>query len=181
MARFVGLLRGVNVGGNRMVAMADLRDCCTRLGLKDPATLLQSGNLVFEGGALKPAALEKRLEAGVRERFGFDVDFMVRTGAEWAAIVAGNPFRKEALADPAHLLVFAFKAEPVPAAVAAVSEAGKFAEQIRQRGRELYVTFPNGIGRSALSTAAAWRKLTAAGTARNWNTVLKLRALVGGA
>jgi uncharacterized protein (DUF1697 family) len=181
LARFVGLLRGINVGGNRMVAMADLRDCCTKLGLKDAATLLQSGNLVFAGGAARPAALEKRLEKGVRERFGFDVDFMVRTSAEWTAIIAANPFRKEALADPAHVLVFAFKDEPAPAALAAVGAAGTFPEQMRQRGRELYVTFPNGIGKSTLWKAAAWRKLTAAGTARNWNTVLKLAALVAGA
>ena len=110
MTTYIGLLRGINLAGAQMVAMADLRDLVAKLGFSDVKTLLQSGNLVFRGPAKAPAKLEAQLEAAFEKRLGFHVEFHVRTADEWNTVIAANPFRAEAKKDPGHLLVTSFKA-----------------------------------------------------------------------
>ena len=80
---YVALLRGINVGGNKMVAMADLRSILTTMGLTDVVTVLQSGNVVFRTGKTAPSALETRLEAGLQKRMKLSVDFQVRSADGW--------------------------------------------------------------------------------------------------
>src|ERR1700691_6060260 len=96
----IALLRGVNVGGHRAVAMSDLRDLITDLGFSDARTLLQSGNLVFRGDGRTSAALEQLLETEAAKRLGLQADFLVRSADEWKDVVARNPFPKEAERDP---------------------------------------------------------------------------------
>ena len=109
MTSYIALLRGVNVGGNKPVAMAELRDLLTRLDCADARTLLQSGNAVFRSAERSAAALEERLEAAALRELGLRTTFFVRDAAEWAEIIAGNPFHEEAARDPSHLLVMLFK------------------------------------------------------------------------
>lgn len=176
MKAYIGLLRGINVGGNNMVAMADLREMMTTLGFADVKTVLQSGNVVFSGSAAAPAALERRLEAELEKRLGLAVEFHVRTADEWRAIVKANPFAAEAKNDPGHLLVSCFKAPLEQAAVKALQAAITGRETLHADGRHLYMVFPDGMGNSKLAGMID-RKLGARGTARNWNTVVKLAAL----
>ncbi|HEU4681602.1 MAG TPA: DUF1697 domain-containing protein [Gemmatimonadales bacterium] len=112
MARYIGLLRAVNLGAHNQVAMSDLRELLTRLGLDDPRTLLQSGNIVFGGGRRRAADLEGVLEAEVERRLKVATAFFIRTAEEWQDIVTGNPFLKEAERDPSHLVVMVFKEKP---------------------------------------------------------------------
>jgi uncharacterized protein (DUF1697 family) len=175
MAVYVGLLRGINVGGNKMVAMAELREMVTALGFTDVKTLLQSGNVVFRGPAKATAKLESQLEAALEKRFGMHVDFHVRTADEWRALVEANPFHVEATKDPGHLLVTCFKAPLDPVSVTALRAAIPGRETLHADGRHLYMVFPDGVGTSKAPTIAG--KKLGAGTARNWNTVLKLAAL----
>jgi uncharacterized protein (DUF1697 family) len=177
MAVYVGLLRGINVGGNKMVAMAELREMVTALGFTDVKTLLQSGNVVFRGPAKATAKLESQLEAALETRFGMHVDFHVRSADEWRAMVEANPFHVEAKKDPGHLLVTCFKAPLDPASVKALRAAIPGRETLHADGRHLYMVFPDGVGTSK-APALADKKLAARGTARNWNTVLKLAALM---
>jgi uncharacterized protein (DUF1697 family) len=179
--RRIALLRGVNVGGNKMVAMADLRALLTRLGFGDVQSALQSGNLVFSlrGAVRSCAALESVLEKEVEKGLGLKADFHVRTADEWQAVLDGNPFRSEAASDPGHLLVTFFKAPLITANVKALQAAITGPERLHADGRHLYMTFPEGIGNSKASLLID-RKLAARGTARNWNTVMKLSALAGG-
>ncbi len=179
MARFVALLRGVNVGGHRKLAMADLRAMCGDLGLAGATTLLQSGNLVLDGGKRSPAALERLLESETAKRLKVETAFIVRSTSEWGEIVAANPFPGEAKSDPSHLMVVAFKEPPDPAAFRSLQRAVTGPERTALHGREIYVTYPEGSGSSSLEKIAEWRRLSKLGTARNWNTVLKLAALVG--
>jgi len=164
----VALLRGINVGGKKMVAMSDLRALAGRLGLREAKTLLQSGNLVFRSDK-SPAQLEKMLESELD-----DVGVFVRTAGEMADIVAGNPFPAEAKNDPGRLVVMLLK-DAKDAAVLNGAVAGR--EIARGKGRHVYIYFPDGQGRSKLINAVIERKLATRGTARNWNTVLKLAAL----
>ena len=179
--RRIALLRGVNVGGNKMVAMADLRALLTRLGFGDVESLLQSGNLVFSvrGAARSCAALETHLEKEVEKALGLAADFHVRTSEEWQSVIAGNPFRAEAASDPGHLLVSFFKTPLVAANVKALQAAITGPERLHADGRHLYMVFPDGIGNSK-AAGLIDKKLAARGTARNWNTVTKLAALAGG-
>ncbi len=176
--KYIALLRGINVGGNKKVAMADLRALAESLGLDDARTLLQSGNLVFRAAKRATAGLERDLEQATRKRLKLEIDFMVRTAEEWQAIVAANPFAREAQADPGHLLVLCLKSAPVATAVKALADAIPGRERMKARARELYVYFPDGVGTSKLTPALMDRKLGVRGTGRNWNTVLKLEALL---
>lgn len=174
---FVALLRGINVGGHRKVAMADLRALLTRLGFADAQSLLQSGNLVFSATVRESAALEGLLEAEAEKSLGLKTEFLVRSAAEWAAIVKRNPFPAEASRDPGHLVVFLLKDGPKAAQVDALEGAITGPERIRADGRQLYAVYPDGMGRSRLTIGLIERRLATRATARNWNTVLKLAAL----
>ena len=176
---YIALLRGINVGGNKMVPMADLRATIEGLAFTNVKTLLQSGNVVFEGKSVKPVVLEKRLEDEIARRLGVQCDLHVRTADEWSAVVDGNPFAAEARTDPGHLLV-TFYREPLDAArVAAFQRSIAGPERLRADGRHLYMTFPDGVGRSKAAVSMD-KMLGTKGTARNWNTVTKLAALAGG-
>jgi uncharacterized protein (DUF1697 family) len=173
----VALLRAVNVGG-RSVPMGELRAMFARLGFGDARTLLQSGNVVFEAGAKKGAALEALLEAETEKRFALRADYLVRTPREWSEAIAKNPFPKEAAADPAHLVLMPLKSAPGKTQAAALDAAIAGRERAKVVGRALYLVYPDGIGRSKLTISVIEKALQTRGTARNWNTVLKLQALL---
>jgi uncharacterized protein (DUF1697 family) len=174
---YVALLRGVNVGGNRKVVMAELREFAARAGLNDPRTLLQSGNLVFRAPSRPASEFERLLEVEAEKQLGLRTDFLVRTADEWKRVVARNPFTQEALRDPSHLLVMFLKDSTRKTAVDAVRAANPGPETIHAAGRELYIVFPRGIGTSKLPNLLTEARLGTRGTGRNWNTVLKLLAL----
>jgi uncharacterized protein (DUF1697 family) len=180
MTTHIALLRAVNLGSYNAVAMPDLRGLLVGLGFTDPRTLLQSGNAVFGGGKQTPASVERKLEKEAAARLGLQTGFFVRTAVEWHDLVAANPFSAEAERDPGHLLVMCLKAAPAPEAVAALQASIVGRERVRVAGRQAYIVYPDGVGRSRLSNALIEKRLATRGTARNWNTVLKLAALVGG-
>jgi uncharacterized protein (DUF1697 family) len=170
----IAFLRAVNVGGTGKIAMADLKSLAADIGLGDPKTLLQSGNLVFEAGGKSPAALETMLEREVEARLGLKTDFMVRTGSALKQIISRNPFPVEAKNDPARLHVFFLKTETTAAAVAALNAAIRGREKAIGTGRDIYISFPDGMGESKLTIPMLQKHLGTRGTARNWNTVNKL-------
>jgi uncharacterized protein (DUF1697 family) len=177
MTTYVGLLRAVNLGPTNKVAMADLRDLLGELGLNDVRSLLQSGNLVFRSATRSTSRLERLLEEETAWRLGLDTQYFVRTAREWREVVADNPFPAEAKRDPGHLLVVVLKDAPAREAVTALQKAIAGREVVRVKGRQAYVVYPDGIGRSRLTSALIERKLGTRGTGRNWNTTLKLEAM----
>jgi uncharacterized protein (DUF1697 family) len=177
MSMHVALLRGINVGGHNMVAMSDLRDLFGVLGLTGATSLLQSGNLVFQSDHLTGAALEHLLEVETAKRLKVSTDYFIRGAAECKKIVARNPFPEAAAKDPGHLVVIFLKSAPPAKNVAALRAAIQGPEIIHGDGKQLYVVYPAGIGRSKLTVALIEKKLGSRGTGRNWNTVLKLAEL----
>ncbi|OLC67938.1 MAG: hypothetical protein AUH78_27355 [Gemmatimonadetes bacterium 13_1_40CM_4_69_8] len=177
MMTYFALVRGINVGGHKQVAMADLRQLLTHLGFADARSLRQSGNLVFRSKARSGAQLERLLEAEAKKRLSLEADCFVRTAQEWKAIVAHNPFPTEAERDPGHLVVMFLKQAPARKDVAALQAAITGPEVVRAAGRHAYIIYPSGIGPSRLTNALIEKKLGTRGTGRNWNTVLKLGAL----
>jgi uncharacterized protein (DUF1697 family) len=178
VTRYIGLLRAINLGGRNLVAMSGLRDLLTRLGFDEPRTLLQSGNVVFGCDRRRVADLERVVESEVEKRLELATEFFVRSGKEWQDIVARNPFIKEAARDPSHLVLMVFKQRPSGQAVQELEAAITGPEVVRVDGRHAYIVYPSGIGRSRLTNALIERHLSTRGTGRNWNTVLKLNALV---
>jgi len=174
----VALLRAVNLPGRNRIGADELRSLAASVGLRDARTLLQTGNLVFRGGGTGEA-LEAALERAAALRLGLQTDCFVRTAAQLREVVARNPFPEAARHDPAHLVVSFLKETPTPAAVAALRAAIPGRETVSAVGRHLYAVYPDGIGRSHLTAALMDRKLETRGTARNWNTVLKLADLAG--
>jgi uncharacterized protein (DUF1697 family) len=175
--KHIALLRAVNLGAHNKVGMADLRELLVGLGFEDAQTLLQSGNLVFSGGSKTAASLEQTLERAAARQLGLETDFFVRTAKEWQAIVDANPFPREAKDDPSHLVAVILKADVGAADVAALQKAIVGREVVRAKGRCAYIVYPDGIGRSKLTSALIEKTLGTRGTARNWNTVLKLAAV----
>jgi uncharacterized protein (DUF1697 family) len=175
VTRYIALLRGVNLGGYNRVAMADLRALVSKIGYDDVKTLLQSGNVVFSGPKKSPAALERELEAAFEKTLKLKVDFHVRTAGEWRKVIDGNPFTVEARNDPSRLVVTCYKSSLDPAQVKATQAAITGPEKLRAEGRHLYMTFPDGQGNSKAAIVVG--RMLGAGTARNWNTVLKLATL----
>jgi uncharacterized protein (DUF1697 family) len=176
----IALIRGINVGGHKKIAMAHLRALLEQLGFADVKSLINSGNLVFQGDRRTAVELERLLQTETAKRLALEADFFVRSAKEWRAIIAGNPFPKEAERDPGHLVLMCLKNAPGGAQVKALQAAIVGPEIVRAKGTHLYIVFPKGIGTSRLTNALIERTLGTRGTGRNWNTVLKLDAMTNG-
>lgn len=172
------LFRAINVGGTGKVPMADLRTAAEKAGFGQVRTLLQTGNLVFDAGGKTPAANEKRLEALCEKSFKLTTDVYIRTPKDIDALVSGNPFRKEAKDDPSHLVILFMRDAPKAEQLKALRAAIKGRERIECDGRDAYLVYPDGIGESKLTPALIARHLGQPGTGRNWNTLLKLQAML---
>jgi uncharacterized protein (DUF1697 family) len=166
MTRYVALLRAVNVGGTGKLPMAALKAMCADAGFLRVETYIASGNVVFDSEAGPDevrAALEERLLAFASRPVGV----VVRTAGEMAAVLSGNPFQA---AKPANVHVI-FLCDPPPGD-ALLHVSGLADEELHLGGREIYVHYPSGMGRSKLRIPAAKN-----GTARNLNTAGKLASM----
>lgn len=165
----VAFLRAVNVGG-RQVSMQKLAELFGDLGFPDAKTVLNSGNVLFSARS-SAKKLEALLEAETENRFGLSTSYFVRTGAEMSALVDANPFPRQARDDPARLVVFFLKdAPPAIEARKLISGYGG-PEIVKLDGRHAYVYYPDGQGNSKFKFP--WH-----GSARNWNTVLKIAGAI---
>jgi uncharacterized protein (DUF1697 family) len=167
MKTWIALLRGINVGGNNKIAMAELRQVLEAAGCQNVRTLLQSGNAVLSSDIDSAEVLEETLESATHRKFGLNVDFVVLNGSAMKSIVDQNPFPDEAAADPSHLLVHFLKEEQEQRELERFAAKWKDVERLEVGSKVLYIYYPLGVGNSKL-------KIPFRGTARNWNTVLKL-------
>lgn len=170
----ISMLRGVNVGGHNKIKMDALRALYESLGLRDPQTYVQSGNVVFRTEERDLVRLTKRLQNGIERSFGFRPDVIVRTPSEMRKVIARNPFGKRRGIEPSRLLVIFLAGDPAQEAREKVLGMKADPEELRIDGRELYIYYPNGMARPKLSWAAIEKTLKTSGTGRNWNSVTKL-------
>jgi len=175
---YVALLRGVNLGPHRRVQMRPLRELLEGHGHADVRTYLQSGNVVL-ASPLPAGKLEQTLERQLAAGLGFDVDVLVRTADELAAVLALDPLAKVA-SDPARYLVTFLRAKPNKALVERLRTAEVAPEQVVAAGRELYSWHPAGVGRSELAKLLQPKSLGVSASGRNWRTVEQLAALAAG-
>jgi uncharacterized protein (DUF1697 family) len=177
MPAFVALLYSVVLAPGRRVVMSELRDMAAELGLKDPRTLVATGNLVFGTRATDPRALEARLEAAFERRFGRHVDIIVRDAAGWRRLVAGNPFPEAAQARPDRVAVRVMRAPMPPEVADALDSYRSGRERLALVDGDLWLHLPDGFAKSRL-VAAITPARCSIGTARNWNTVRRVEAMV---
>jgi uncharacterized protein (DUF1697 family) len=165
MARLVALLRGINLGAKRRVPMADLRDLMHELGYTDVRTVLQSGNIVFTG-TKKDA--RSRLQKALKDRFGFEIDVVLRTAEELQAIADHDPFAKEADEPKRYFVIFTEGKVSPPA------DEDWSPERLHVNGSELYAWCPDGMQGSKLMKALGKPGIADTVTFRNMATVRRL-------
>ena len=170
MGVLVALLRGVNVGGKGALPMAKLRAVADDLGYEDVTTYIQSGNLVLRT-ADAATKVEKDLAAAIAALGGVQPAVIVRTRAQLAKIVDGNPFLRRGVDErTCHVVFCARAAKPQ---LERLDLPSYLPEEAVAVGKELYLFLPDGMGRSKLASDLAKDK-GAVGTARGWRTVTKL-------
>lgn len=180
MTRYVALLRGINVGGNNVIRMADLKDCFERQGLEDVRTYIQSGNVLFASPDSNAANLTRRLENALGGRFGYRANLVLRTARQMEAIVRGVPpgFGDE----PARFRydVIFLKAPLTAAAVIGTVPVKEGVDQAHAGPGVLY--FSRLISRAAQSRLSRVVSMPVyqSMTIRNWNTTRKLAEMVRG-
>jgi uncharacterized protein (DUF1697 family) len=170
--RQVAMLRGINLGLNRRIPMADLRQLLGEAGFEDVQTYVQSGNIALTATA-KPAELENELAALIEQRFGFAVPVVVRSWRQLSAVVERDPIPDAADRPKLYQVTF-LATKPSAAAVTRLRELARESERVAFAGREIYTFHPDGVAGSKLSLAIVSKVLGAAATSRNWTTVNRL-------
>jgi uncharacterized protein (DUF1697 family) len=172
--RVVALLRGINIGPNKRIAMPELRAIVEGLGHTDVETYLQSGNVVFTPKRKASRDLATPLAAVIADATGHDVPVVIRTAAELRKIVAACPYPVD---DPTRVVV-GFLADAIDLGDLALGDlSGYLPDELTIHGRELYVSVPNGQARSKLMEALTRRGMPTTVTVRNWRTVTALAEL----
>ena len=180
MTAYVALLRAVNVGGTNRVPMAELRAALEARGLGGVSTVLASGNVLLRS-AEPEHVVAGQIGDTIAVTFGVRVGVVVRSGGELASVVGRNPFLAEgADREPATLHVAFLSEQPSAVAVATLDPYRSPPDAFAVAGRAVYLSYPNGSGRSRLTLDYLERRLGVDGTARNWRTVVRLAGLLEG-
>jgi uncharacterized protein (DUF1697 family) len=168
------MLRGVNVGGKKIVRMEKLRASLETLGLDRVRTYVQSGNVIFEAPKTSSDILSKIIEGKILNDFGFSISLFFRSSDEMKKIASDNPFLKERGIDHSKLHITFLSELPTKDALGRLEAMNAVPDQFRIKARELYLYCPNGYGRTKLSNATFEKLLSVQATTRNWKTVKTL-------
>jgi uncharacterized protein (DUF1697 family) len=174
MPVIICMLRGVNVGGHNLIKMDALKVLCVSLKLKDPQTYVQSGNVIFRTEEKDATKLARRLQDALEKKFGFRPGVMLRTASELRDTIARNPFAGRNGIEPGKLLVNFLADDPGKDARKQAQAIKTAPEELHIIGREVFIYFPDGQGRSKLPWPKIERALGTSATGRNWNSVTKI-------
>ncbi len=171
------MLRGVNVGPHNRIKMDALRALYESLKFEDPRTYVQSGNVIFRTKEKNSAALAKKIQNAIERAFGCSPEVILRTTDELRKAIAASPFAASRNLEPGKILVTFLAGEPGPEARTTLLSLKSYPEEIHLKGRELYIYFPDGAGKSKLPWSKVEKLFQTTGTARNWNSVTKMLAI----
>ncbi|KEO81838.1 DUF1697 domain-containing protein [Tumebacillus flagellatus] len=175
MTIYAALLRGINVGGNNKIKMADLRKLLEETGLRRVQTYIQSGNVVFEADESTPESLERQIEEGIRQAFGMSISVLVRTGEEFKRIVEESPFQAETLGEGDSIHINLLTVAPAQEVLEKLPDLPLGDDEYRLIGRELYMLLRQSILES--NVPKKFQKLLPQ-TSRNLKTMVKLYEMV---
>ena len=178
MITYICILRGINVGGNRMITMDSLRSMMSELSCSNVRTYIQSGNIVFQFGTTDEAILEQKISEAISVKFGFDVPVMVKNATEWAVILAKNPFLLDKSKDETFFHITFLATVPTAENIAKI-QIGQFQnDDFCILDKAVYLYCPNGYGHSKLTNSFWENKLKTTATTRNWKTCKELVNLI---
>jgi uncharacterized protein (DUF1697 family) len=175
--KYVALLRGINVGGKNMLPMKDLAEMFREAGCADVSTFIQSGNVLFSAGRNAESVLSEKISRRIEARFGYRIPVVLRSLEELGRAATANPFLTAGVDEKA-LHIYFLRDLPTREAVAGLDAERSRPDRFTVRGREIYLHLPNGMARTKLTNAWVDSRLRTVSTARNWNTTLKLLALM---
>jgi uncharacterized protein (DUF1697 family) len=178
MDKYISILRGINVGGNRKILMSDLKSMFEKLGFSKVQTYIQSGNVIFESEQKESNSnLEQNIQQMIVETFGFDVPVIVRTADEWTESIVNNPFWKEPNADIDRLHLTFLKEIPSPELLEKIKTFQYLPDRYEIIGSDVFIFCAAGYGTSKLINPFFESKLKTPATTRNWKTVIKLHEM----
>ena len=177
MPVLISMLRGVNLGGHNRIKMDALRALYESLNFEEPRTYVQSGNVIFRTKERNSAALAKKIQNAIERTFKCRPEVILRTADELKKTISSTPFAASRNLEPGKVLVTFFATEPAADAQEKLLTFKAHPEELHLKGRELYIYFPNGAGRSKLPWSSLDKRLKTTGTARNWNSVTNMLAI----
>jgi uncharacterized protein (DUF1697 family) len=158
--------------------MDELKELHGSLGLQEVETYIQSGNVVFTSDDADATQLRRDIEEGFAQKFGFQVNVMVRTADEFNAMIENNPFQNQPMKESKWVVVMFLATHPISTAREDIQKTYTGPEELYIVGQEAHIYYPDGMGRSKLSNTFLEKKLQTRGTVRNWNTVLRLQKMM---
>lgn len=173
MTVYVALLRGINVGGNKIIKMADLKRMFDDMGLADAQTYIQSGNVLFRSEE-EEEPLRERIGAEIKRVFGFDVKVVLRTAAELEQVVANCPYPADESAEGETVYVALLERKPAQAGIDKLLACNSDTDEFILAPREVYILLRQSVRDSPFSNNFLEKKLGVAATTRNWPTTRKL-------
>ena len=174
MQAYIAMLRGINVSGHKVIAMAALRELFEALGYTNVKTYVQSGNVVFDARNDSAKSAAKRIEAKILSALGHEVPVIIRTANEMRDVLAANPFVKQKGIDTQRLHITFLPKAPTQDGVKVLESRDAGPDRFAVIGREVYLFCPEGYGISKLSNSDIERAFGVPTTTRNWRTVNKL-------
>ncbi|MBV6643464.1 MAG: DUF1697 domain-containing protein [Cyclobacteriaceae bacterium] len=176
MAKYIAMLRGINVSGQKLIKMADLRESMTRLGLENVATYVQSGNILFNTQETDLRVISERISSQIKKDFTFDVPCIVRSAEYFKKVLTNNDFLQQGR-DEKRCYVTFLEEEPDPMHVQKIDSQQYAPEEFIIKGDLLYFYSPDGYGKAKMNNNFFEQKLRVKATTRNWNSVNKLYEL----
>lgn len=172
--RYIALLRGINVSGQKLIKMADLKVILSKLGYQNITTYIQSGNIIFDALELNTKTIEREIHLAIKNNFEFDVFVLVKTSDEIASVVSNNPFMKMANIDIERCYFTLLDAKPNEDLQKKLMETDFGNDQLIVAGTTAYLYIPVSYGNTKLSNNFIEQKLKVNATSRNLKTMQKL-------
>jgi len=169
--KFIALLRGINVAGQKKIKMEDLRNQLEKLDYTNIKTYIQSGNIVFDCKNMDTKTIETQIKTLIKEHFGYDVPTLVRLGTEINDIISNNPYQ-----DVNHKSLYVTLLDSIPFKenIDLLESYNYDGEEYKILGKNIYFYVPKGYGKAKMDNNFFEKKLKTSATTRNWNTINKL-------
>jgi len=178
MKKYISLLRGINVSGQKSIRMAELKSLYEGLGLLNVQTYVQSGNILFESSEVDALKLAAQIEGQIERTYGYRVAVFMRNRVDLQRIAQNNPFLTKRNEDPVKLHVTFLYSMPLASKLDQLAPPKGESDEFFVGGQEIYLFCPNGYGRTRLSNTFFEKKLDVPATTRNWNTVSALCQMI---
>lgn len=177
MKKFIALLRGINVSGQKKIKMSGLKLLFEEIGFQNVETYIQSGNVIFSSKDLSTNKLETNISSGIKRKFGFDVRVVILTPKEIEYTLKNNPFinKKKEIE---RLYVSFLSDSPSKENIQKLNSTDYSPEEYKIDGKQIYLFFPDGYGKAKLNNNLFEHKLKLNATTRNWKTIKTLSELI---